>query len=301
MDKKVLYGAAGLCLVFAILMAGCVNTPAEDGKKTYVVGIDAEYPPFSYLGDNSEFVGFDVDSVKWIAEQKGFNVKIQGVAWDGIIPALQTGKIDMVYSGMSITPDRLEKVNFTIPYWQVNQGIAVKTGSNVTMDQFTNATVVIGVQRSCSADQWMQKAKDEGGLFGEEKYNQLVKDGKIKLFDSFPMSMVALEQGLVDAVIFDDVNIESYIQGKPQFTMLDAIETGEYYAVAVRKDDNDLRELMNAGLKDLMASEKWKELIAQYIVEDAAEPTVEPTANGTVVANTTPVNTTAPVATETTA
>jgi len=296
MDKKVLYGVAGLCLVFAVLMAGCVNTPAEDGKKTYVVGIDAEYPPFSYLGDNGEFVGFDVDSVKWIAEQKGFNVKIQGVAWDGIIPALQTGKIDMVYSGMSITPDREEKVNFTIPYWQVNQGVAVKSGSEVTMDQFTNGTVVIGVQRSCSADQWMQST-----LFDEEQYNQLVKDGKIKLFDSFPMSMVALEQGLVDAVVFDDVNIESYIQGKPQFTMLGIIETEEFYAVAVRKDDNDLRELMNAGLTELMASEKWNELIAQYIVEDETEPTVEPTVNETVVANTTPVNTTATVAANTTA
>lgn len=293
MDKKVLYGVAGLCLVFAILMAGCVTTPAEDDKKTYVVGIDAEYPPFSYLGDNSEFVGFDVESVKWIAEQKGFNVKIQGVAWDGIIPALQTGKIDMVYSGMSITPDRLEKVNFTIPYWQVNQGVAVKAGSDATMDQFKNATIVIGVQRSCSADQWLQKDAAEDGLFGEEKYNQLVKDGQIKLFDSFPMSMVALEQGLVDAVVFDDVNIESYIQGKPQFAMLGTIETDEYYAVAVRKDDNDLRELMNAGLTELMNSDKWKELIAKYIVEEQTEPTVAPTANETVTANVTPVNTAA--------
>ena len=235
----------------------------------------------SYLGDNGEFIGFDVDSVKWIAEQKGFNVEIQAVAWDGIIPALQTGKIDMVYSGMSITPDREEKVNFTIPYWQVNQSVVALADSEVTMDQFTNGTIVIGVQRSCSADQWMQKAEDEGGLFGEEKYNQLVKDGNIKLYDSFPMSMVALEQGLVDVVIFDDA-----------FAMVGVIETGEYYAVAVRKDDNDLRELMNEGLTELMASDKWDELIAQYIVEDVAEPTVEPTTNETIVENVTAVETT---------
>ncbi|HJK08600.1 MAG TPA: transporter substrate-binding domain-containing protein [Methanocorpusculum sp.] len=292
MDKKVLYVVAGLCLVFAVLMSGCVVTPAEDGKKTYVVGIDGEYKPFSYLGDNGEFIGFDVDSVKWIAEQKGFNVEIQAVAWDGIIPALQTGKIDMVYSGMSITPDREEKVNFTIPYWQVNQSVVALADSEVTMDQFTNGTLVIGVQRSCSADQWMQKSEDEGGLFGEEKYNQLVKDGNIKLYDSFPMSMVALEQGLVDVVIFDDANVENHIKGKSQFAIVGVIETGEYYAVAVRKDDNDLRELMNEGLTELMASDKWDELIAQYIVEDVAEPTVEPTTNETVVENVTAVETT---------
>ena len=193
---------------------------------------------------------------------------------------------------MSITPDREEKVNFTIPYWQVNQSVVALADSEVTMDQFTNGTIVIGVQRSCSADQWMQKAEDEGGLFGEEKYNQLVKDGNIKLYDSFPMSMVALEQGLVDVVIFDDANVESYIQGKSQFAMVGVIETGEYYAVAVRKDDNDLRELMNEGLTELMASDKWDELIAQYIVEDVAEPTVEPTTNETVVENVTAVETT---------
>ena len=102
MDKKVLYGVAGLCLLFAVLMAGCVSTPADDGKKTYIVGIDADYPPFSYLGDKGEFVGFDVESVKWFAAQKGFNVESKAVSWDGIIPALQTGTIDMVYTGMSI-------------------------------------------------------------------------------------------------------------------------------------------------------------------------------------------------------
>lgn len=276
MDKKVLYGVAGLCLIFAVLMAGCVTTPETDNKKTYVVGIDAEYEPFSYLGDKGQFTGFDVESIKWIAAQKGFNVEIKGVAWDGIIPALQTEKIDMVYSGMSITPARLEKVNFTIPYWQVNQGVAVKNGSTATIEQFKNGEIIIGVQRSCSADQWMQD------FFGAEKYNQMVKDGKINLYDSFPMSMVALEQGRVESVIFDDVNIESYIQSKPQLVLLGVITTDEYYGVAVRKDDNDLRELMNEGLTELMASKKWNELIAEFLVTETVEPTGNATGNSTV-------------------
>ncbi|MDU9375706.1 ABC transporter arginine-binding protein 1 [Methanocorpusculaceae archaeon Sp1] len=266
MDKKVLYGMAGLCLLFAVLMAGCVTTPGDDDKKTYIVGIDADYPPFSYLGDNGQFIGFDVESVKWIAEQQGFNVEIKAVAWDGIIPALQTGKIDMVYSGMTITPERAEKVNFTIPYWQVNQGIAAKNGSTFTVEQFKNNELIIGVQRSCSADQWMQD------FFGDEKYNQMIKDGKIKLYDTFPMSMVALEQGRVQTVIFDDVNIENYITSKPDLTIIGVIETEEFYGVAVRKDDNELRETMNAGLTKLMSSEKWNELIQKYIITE--EPTV---------------------------
>lgn len=100
----------------------------------------------------------------------------------------------------------------------------------------------------------------------------MVKDSKINLYDSFPMSMVALEQGRIDTVIFDDVNIQSYIQSKPELSLIGIIETEEYYAVAVRKDDNELRELMTAGLTELMASEKWNELVKKDIIteEDAA-------------------------------
>ncbi|MDV0443288.1 transporter substrate-binding domain-containing protein [Methanorbis rubei] len=285
MDKKVLYGVAGLCLLFAVLMAGCVTTPSDDEKKTYIVGIDADYPPFSYLGDNGQFIGFDVESVKWIAEEQGFNVEIKAVAWDGIIPALQTGKIDMVYSGMTITPERAEKVNFTIPYWQVNQGIAAKNGSTFTTEQFKNGELTIGVQRSCSADQWMQD------FFGDATYNQMVKDGKIMLYDTFPMSMVALEQGRVQTVIFDDVNIEDYIKSKPELKFVGVIETEEFYGVAVRKDDNELRATMDVGLAKLMASDKWTELIQKYIITD--EVAVVPTEEETTAVPTSDANATA--------
>ncbi|MBQ9831049.1 MAG: amino acid ABC transporter substrate-binding protein [Methanocorpusculum sp.] len=223
--------------------------------------MDGEYPPYSYIHETGVPVGFDVESIQWIAEQKGFEVEIAPTAWDGIIPALLAGKIDMVYSGMSITPDRLEKVTFSNPYWEVNQGVVGKAGTTATIADFEAGKLVIGVQRSCSADQWMQ---DE---FGQEKYDQMVKDGKIKLYDSFPQSMVALEQGLVECVIFDDVNIEDYIKKADGFQMIGVIETGEVYAVAMRNEDTDLHALINEGLAELMASEKWEELKVKYIVE----------------------------------
>ena len=258
MHKKALMGiGVSLLVIFAVLMAGCVTTD----DNVYVVGIDGEYPPYSYINETGVPVGFDVESIQWIAEQKGFEVEIAPTAWDGIIPALLAGKIDMVYSGMSITPDRLEKVTFSNPYWEVNQGVVGKEGTTATIADFEAGKLIIGVQRSCSADQWMQ---DE---FGQEKYDQMVKDGKIKLYDSFPQSMVALEQGLVECVIFDDVNIETYIKGNDAFQMIGVIETGEVYAVAMRNEDTDLHALINEGLEELMASEKWEELKLKYIVE----------------------------------
>ena len=262
MDRKVFLGAIiALLVVAAVLTAGCVGTQSE--KKTYIVGIDGDYPPYSYVDESGKFAGFDVESIRWIAEQEGFNVEIKAVAWDGIIPALLGNKIDMVYSGMTITPARAAQVTFSKPYWSVDQGVAVKKGSAVTMDQFKAGDVTIGVQRSCSADQYIQS----DDFFGQAKYDQMVKDVKIKLYDTFPQSMVALENGLVQTVIFDDVNIKDYIKAKDAIIILGTIPTGEEYGVAMRNGDTELHTLINNGLTKLMASEKWNELLAKYIIE----------------------------------
>jgi len=98
-------------LLAAALFSGCTGTsqnPPAPGtgvtqQKTYIIGIDAEYPPYSYLDPNGTPTGFDVESMRWIAEKKGLSVTFQPTAWDGMIPSMDAGKIDMVYSGMTIT------------------------------------------------------------------------------------------------------------------------------------------------------------------------------------------------------
>ena len=99
---------------------------------------------------------------------------------------------------------------------------------------------------------------------------QMVKDGKLKLYDSFPLSLVDLQNKCVYAVIFDDINIENHIQGKP-LTMLGIIETGEQYGVAVRKGDNETLKVINDGLAQLQASPKWQELIDKYLITHEGE------------------------------
>jgi len=94
----------------------------------------------------------------------------------------------------------------------------------------------------------------------------MVKDEKIKLYDTFTQSMVDLENGLVQTVIFDDVNIKEYIKAKDAIIILDTIPTGEKYGVAMRNGDTELHTLINNGLTKLMASEKWNELLAKYII-----------------------------------
>ena len=93
MDNRFVTGVLLLFIVAILLLSGCISTsPPENlqgsAKKVYVVGIDAEYPPFSYMDSRREVTGFDVESMKWIANRSGFEVRFQPTLWDGIIPAL---------------------------------------------------------------------------------------------------------------------------------------------------------------------------------------------------------------------
>ena len=116
------YGVILLALL--VLMLGVVNGGWAEEKKTYIVGIDGDYYPFSYIDKDGSPAGFDVESIQWIAQEMGFEVKIVPIAWDGIVPSLLAKKIDMIYSGMTVTEERKEKVDFTDVYWVVNQAVA---------------------------------------------------------------------------------------------------------------------------------------------------------------------------------
>ncbi|MDD1701874.1 MAG: ABC transporter substrate-binding protein [Methanoregula sp.] len=260
-----------VCLVFLLaailVVAGCTQSPnsptasnssvpagSDTAKTTYIVGIDGDYFPYSYIGTDGNPTGFDVESIKWIAQDQGFDVTVQPIAWDGIIPALQAGKIDMVYSGMTITPERMEQVNFSKSYWVVNQAVAARNTSKVTMDDFLAGKVVVGTQRGCSADTWLE--------------NNFIKNGTLSssnltLYDNFPLALTDLENGRTDVVMFDEPVVVHAIRDQP-VKKIGIITTDEEFGVAVRKGDTALLDKINTGLDHLMASDKWKELIQKY-------------------------------------
>ncbi len=230
------------------------SAPTDTTKKVYVVGIDGDYFPYSYIDKNGTPTGFDVESIQWIAQDRGFDVQIQPMAWDGIIPALQAGKIDMVYSGMTKTPERMAQVNFSKTYWVVNQAIAARNNSAVTMNDFLAGKVTVGTQRGSSADTWLE--------------NNLVKNGTLKsanltLYDNFPLAVTDLENGRTDVVMFDEPVVVHAMKNQPM-KKIGIIPTDEEYGVAIRKDDTTLLATINTGLDHLMASDKWKELIQKY-------------------------------------
>lgn len=270
MEKKVVSLLLIAVFLLGVCLCGCTEkqadapaavaepevteVPIETGKPVYVVGIDGEYPPYSFIDKSGEAQGFDVESIRWIADEMGFEVKVQAMAWDGIIPALQAGKIDMVYSGMTITEERKNAVNFSKPYWVVNQTVTVHDDSDYTMDDFMTGAAKIGAQRGTTGAFWVENNLIEEGVITAD---QLVT------YDNFPLVIADLQNKRIGFAIYDRPPMLEAIAGKPM-EIIGEIDTGEEYGVAIRKTDTELLNTINEGLDHLMASPKWEELKQKY-------------------------------------
>ena len=173
----------------ALLLSITLAAPALAAGKHLINGIDANYPPFAYVDETGKPAGFDVDSMNWIAKKMGFTVEHKPMDWDGIIPALLAKKIDMVCSGMSISPERKAQANFSDPYWTIRKIFITKKGSKVTEDQIYNGKIKLGVQRGTNEHEMLQKAQ------AEKKYNY-----QLRFYDSGPMAIEDLLNGRIDAI-----------------------------------------------------------------------------------------------------
>jgi len=251
---------ASLC---AIALAGPVSLLADD-KPLYVNGIDAAFPPFSYIDEQGKAAGFDVEVVEWIADKMGFDVKTVPVDWDAIIPTLLAGNIDLIASGMTITAPRMEQVNFTDPYWVVNLAVVVRAqpeeeGGTLLVPELdifsaVNEGSTIGVQRSTTSQDWLEENVVDKGT-----------DITLKLYDSFLFAIEDLLIGRVDAAVMDEPTAKTAIAGR-NAAIVGTIDTGEIYGYAVRKDDAELISLLNEGLELIQADPEWDRLIDKWLV-----------------------------------
>ena len=247
-----------LLLISGILTSGClqntIDSQANSSRPTYIIGIDAQYPPYSYMQSNGTPAGFDVESARWIADTMGFDVVIRPIAWDGIIPALQAGKIDMIYSGMTITDERKKQVNFTNSYWKVNQAVAIHNQNSYTLDDIYSGKLRIGAQRGTTGAIWVEKNLIDTGR---------MPPGSLVQYDLLPYAMDDLQTRRIDAVISSTQSVMESI-GTRDCHYIGDIETNELYGIAIRKGDIQLLNTMNEGLNLLMRSPEWELLKGKY-------------------------------------
>lgn len=238
------------CLALALAFT-CGSAVAQE--KEYVNGIDFGFPPFGFVDKDGKPSGFDVESMNWIAEKMGFKVKHQPMDWDGIIPALTSGKIDLIASGMSATEERAKIVNFTNPYYQVTQVLVVNKDNDMSLEKMLTSGQKIGVQRGTVTNKLLEK------LSKDPKY-----DFELVLYDSTDLSLQDMPIGRIAGSGMDSSIAFELMKDKPLKIAGTFDAKPENYAYAVRKDDKELLETLNKGLELLMADPYWKELKAKY-------------------------------------
>lgn len=232
---------------------------APPPAKVYVVGTDAAYAPFESQNETGEIVGFDIDVVKAIAAKAGIEVKFVNTPWEGIFNALGQGDRDMIVSAVTITEERKGTMDFSDPYFDAAQLIAVKEDSKVT--KFADLKKLkVGVQTGTTGDEAVTK------LLGKNSTN-------IKRFESTPLALKELESGGVDAVVADNGVVGHYVANNPggKFkTVSDSEFVPEQYGIALKKGDTELLTKINEGLAAIKADGTYDQIYTKYFGAPAA-------------------------------
>ena len=254
--KKLLAMALALCMVFALCACGQSAAPAaapaaseapaasaEPERTSFIMGIDPEYPPFSYLGDDGNYTGFDVEVCKAVCDKLGWEMKIFGVNWDEKLVQLDSMECDCVWSGMTIL-DSMKEAGYVIsaPYYDNTQVLVVKVDSGF----------------ASSADLAGKVVAVQLGTSGENLLNNDLKDlastfSNVLTCDSFLKCFTELEGGAVDAVFVDMPVAASYVKEHEGLNVIDENLGAEQYGIAFRAGDADLCAKVDEAVQALVA------------------------------------------------
>jgi polar amino acid transport system substrate-binding protein len=240
---------------------GAAASAAPAAAKVYVVGTDAAYAPFESQNEKGEIVGFDIDVVAAVAQKAGLQVKFVNTPWEGIFNALAQGDRDLLVSSITITEPRRQTMDFTAPYFDARQLIAVKSASKVA--RFDDLKPLkVGVQTGTTGDEVVKK------LQGDNSPN-------IKRFESTPLALKELEAGGVDAVVADNGVVVNYVKNNAAGKFRTVSDPGfvpEQYGIAVKKGNTALLARLNEGLAGIKADGTYDKLVARYFDAGASAP-----------------------------
>lgn len=242
------------------LVAGLGVAPAA-AQRTLVVGTSATYPPFASENARKQIVGFDVDVISAIAAKAGVGVRLVNTPFVGIFASLVNGDIDLIVSGVTINDRRRQSYDFTAPYFEAHQLIAVPASSTVTRLQDLSGKKVAVVTGS-TGDDLASRA------FGKTSPN-------IRRFDTTPLIISELVNGGVDGAIGDNGVIAYRVR---EHKTLKAVEDPtlpkEYFGIVVRQGNTALRDTLDKGLAAIIADGTYAKIYRSWF---NAEPPVLPT------------------------
>jgi polar amino acid transport system substrate-binding protein len=245
-----------LCLPFAVLAQG---QKESDTKESYVFAANCAWPPLEFVDENGDIVGFEIDLVDEIANVSGTEISIMNVAWDGIFAGLSNGAYDAVASGVSVTEERKASMEFSTPIMTITQAIIAPVSTTDLHDVTSLDGKTIGVQLGTTGHLYLDDyLEDNPGT-----------DYEIKAYDEIGFAVEDLLNGNLDCVVTDSVIASDYVlsnqnyAGKLHVTGT-ASDIGEPIAIAIKKGNTALLELVNGALATLEENgtmqqlrEKW--------------------------------------------
>ena len=248
--KKII--ALALAVLMVLSFAACGK---KADTKTFTMGIDAEYPPFSYIDDNGEYTGFDVEICKAACDILGWDFEVFGVNWDQKLVQLDAKECDCVWSGMTIL-DSMKEAGYVIsePYYDNTQVLVVGKDSGITSSKDL-AGKVVAVQLGTSGESLLND--DLSDL--KDSFKELVT------CDSFLKCFTELEGGAVDAVFVDAPVAKSYVADKAdKLTIIDEELGAEQYGIAFRSGEEATCKAIEDAVQQLVENGKYAEIAAKY-------------------------------------
>ena len=280
--KKIM--AFSMAAVMALSMAGCGSKPAADtaaateaqadttaakaedtaaagtdaaapaAGKNYVINTDTTFAPFEFENDKGEMVGIDLDILKAIAEDQGFEYEVIPVGFSAAVTALEAGECDGVIAGMSITDERAAKYDFSEPYYDSGVGMAVLQGSDITTyDQLKgqNVAAKIGTEGCTFAESIADQYGFEVTQFesSSDMYQAVLGGEAVACFEDYPVIGYEISRGL-------------------GLTLPTPMEKGSSYGFATLKGANpELVEMFNKGLENIKADGTYDKILSTYIAK----------------------------------
>ena len=187
------------------------------------VGANIGNVPWEFQDASGNLVGFEIDLVNEVAKRLGKEAKIENIPFNGLFSAVQSGQIDAAVSSITITQKRLQSVSFAQPYYDSDQSLTVTAASGLKKLEDMKGKV-IGVDTGSTGDMWATQHQAEYGF------------GEIRKFEGLAPAMLDLEAGRIDGYISDIPALLYYVKDKPQFAVVQRIETGEKYSIMFAKD-----------------------------------------------------------------
>ncbi|MBP6653859.1 MAG: transporter substrate-binding domain-containing protein [Propionivibrio sp.] len=227
---------------------------AEEKDKPLIVGMELAYPPFEMTDTSGKPTGVSVDLATDLAKSLGRPVVIQNTAFDGLIPALKTGKVDLVISSMTATAERAQSIDFSEPY--------ISTGLSLLLKKDSTAKGIADLDREGV------KVAVKKGTTGHIFATNNLKKAQVLVLDKESAAVLEVSQGKADAFIYDQMSVYQNWQRNKETTqaILEPFQK-ESWAVGIRKGNDELKAQVNRFIKDYREKGGFEQLGERYLKE----------------------------------